>query len=379
MIGIIFVGDIKFCPYLKKYTDILEKKHIKYEVIFWNRDGEYDEKFENDIYYIFKKQSILRQAPYKKIKDFIEFGKFSSRRIKEKNYQGLIFLSTLSAVFLSPYILKKYKDRYIFDYRDLSYEHLLGFNLYLTYIIKNSYFTCISSKGFKKVLPKKYDYVTCHNLQYSDVENLKILKEKKVEFIQNKRPIVVSYLGFIRGYEHITKIIDKFGKDNRFILNYHGTGTDYIRIREYCLEKKYLNVFCTGYYDSSNKLKLMLETDILNNHYSINKNIKLATSNKLYDGIIYKRPQLVNKGSFDEKNIEMYGVGWSLDINDDEFTDKLYKAYMELDKDQFYKNCTNALKNIIEEDQVYLKTIDSFLYKITSKEENNEKKDSNCY
>lgn len=39
MIGIIYIGDLKYCPYLSKYVDIINQESKEYEILFWNREG----------------------------------------------------------------------------------------------------------------------------------------------------------------------------------------------------------------------------------------------------------------------------------------------------------------------------------------------------
>ena len=51
-------------------------------------------------------------------------------------------------------LLFKYKNNYILDIRDPSYEKFKLFNQILKKIICSSYFTTISSEGFLEFLPK---------------------------------------------------------------------------------------------------------------------------------------------------------------------------------------------------------------------------------
>lgn len=39
MIGLVFCGDLKYCPYIKRYLGILEDQNIEYKVYFWNSSG----------------------------------------------------------------------------------------------------------------------------------------------------------------------------------------------------------------------------------------------------------------------------------------------------------------------------------------------------
>ena len=39
MIGLVFCGDLKYCPYIRRYIERLELASKDYKVYFWNRGG----------------------------------------------------------------------------------------------------------------------------------------------------------------------------------------------------------------------------------------------------------------------------------------------------------------------------------------------------
>jgi len=120
MVGIVFCNDLNTCPYIDKYFQILKERDIAYEVIIWNRKG--DKKRFPDNFRVFNEKSDIHMARWKKIGSFIRFRKFLNRTIREQKYDRLIMLTTLPAIMCSHLLLHEYENKYIFDFRDLSYE-----------------------------------------------------------------------------------------------------------------------------------------------------------------------------------------------------------------------------------------------------------------
>ena len=86
-IGIVFVGDIAFCPYLAKYKEMCEEKGVEYDVIYWNRSN--DQTNYPDNYLAYNLQSNLKQSKHKKAKDYLDYSAFSEKGLKEQlEYEG---------------------------------------------------------------------------------------------------------------------------------------------------------------------------------------------------------------------------------------------------------------------------------------------------
>lgn len=94
----------------------------------------------------------------------------------------------MSAFFLKKKIFRKYKDKYIFDYRDASYEFIRPFKQKVDYIIKYSYANVLSSPGFLNILGNIGKYCISHNTKSF------YLREYNSNFIKEK--IIVSYIIF---------------------------------------------------------------------------------------------------------------------------------------------------------------------------------------
>ena len=353
MIALIFAGDIKYCPYIKRYCERLNLLGEKYEVLFWNRSGFQINLPDN--YIFFDYHSSLTKGKIAKVLDFYLFQKWVSKKIRENRYSKLILLSTLTGMFLF-HELKKFDKKYILDIRDYSYENNKLYYFLEKKIIRNSFFTCISSKGFKEFLPNA-DYVIAHNFNRNDIRNVK-------QFKKRKKPLKLVWNGVMRYFEYQKQYIDILKNDERFIMVYHGDGPELSDYQEYCKKNNISNVIFTGSYNNSMKEELLYDADILNNCYGYkdytSNEVKYAVSNRFYDGILYHIPQLVEREGFKAKWTIETKVGINLDINSD-LGDNLYDYYYSLDEEAFNKACEEIKNKVIEEDNIYIKKIDEFL------------------
>jgi len=356
MIGIIFIGNIEYCPYLKKYEQILQKDSIKYEVLFWNRNAS-SKKYPAN-YIFFNLNSGLSKSRFLKLFDFISFRNWLIDTIKNKRYTKLILLSTLSGIIIQQLINKKYQNKYIFDIRDYSYENIKLYKKIEDRLIKNSFFTCISSEGFKNFLPKNNSYLTVHNF---NCEDLKYHKEFKKKSTGSKLNLV--FIGAMRYFNHQSKIIDKLKNNDKFNLIYHGSGAELHKYKKYCEKSSIANIVFTGQYDNSGKYNLLKDADILNNSYDINKfmEVRYLISNKYYDGIIFGIPQLVEPKTYKCEKVEKNYLGIGIDINDSQFADELYEYYFSIDEEKLNQNCYTELKIVVQEDAHYTEMIKKFI------------------
>lgn len=364
MITLIFCGDLRYCPYIKRYTERLDKKGHKYEVLFWNRAGLRLDLPKN--YYCYNIPSSESLDKLKKLIDFWGFRKWVISHLKTHSCDGLILLSTLTAVLLSNK-LKIFSHRYIFDIRDYSYENIRFFRIIESTIIKNSFFTAISSKGFKKFLPK-YDYVIAHNFNRNEIPDLHYWTKK--EF-----PLKLVWNGTVRFFDFQKHYLDELKNDNRFIMVYHGTGTDLEKYKKYCEKENIKNVEFTGAYDNKDKEKLLKDAAILNNSYGGREGdeLRYAVSNRYYDGLIYRIPQLVEAEGYKASITESNKVGIALDANG-YFADKLASYYVSINEIEFNQDCEAALDLVLNEDNNYINSIDKFINEIEERGQNEKNK-----
>lgn len=355
MVALVFCGDLKYCPYIKRYIERLEKGQQDYKVFFWNR-GSFEMKL-SDHYIYYDKSSELTISKIEKFRDFVKFRKWLTRQLSLYHCDKIIALSTLSGVFLGRYLYSG-KTKYMFDIRDYSYEHVKPFYAVEKKVIENSAVTVISSAGFKAFLPK-HNYIIAHNFNRNDVVAGATFKktEGKINFVWN---------GVMRYYEFQKQYLNALKNDPRFNIIFHGDGPELSLFKEYCASNGFENVVFTGAYDNSDKAELLRNAHILNNCYghakSAEKKVKYAVPNRFYDGIIYHIPQIVEPEGYKSEWVKKAAVGENFAANES-FADKLYEYYMNIESQDFNKACDTALDQVIKEDDKYIAAIDDFINK----------------
>lgn len=353
VIALIFFGDLKYCPYLNRYTERLDLLDKKYEVLFWNRSG--DKLVLPDNYFYYEEKSDLTKNKFNKFFDFVKARNWFIKRLEKTKPDKVIFLSTLSAIFLADYIINS-KIKYILDIRDYSYENIKIFAFLEKKLIKNSCFTAISSEGYINFLPK-HNYIIAHNFNRAD-----LLHKKK--YNKNKNiPVRILFNGVIRFFNWQKQYLDALKNDNRFKLIYYGEGPELELYKNYSKLNNILNIEFKGPYENKNKHLILNEADIINNTYGNIYNItktKYAISNRFYDGLIFHIPQLVEPDGFKTSLILKNRIGTNLSVNPN-FANELYDYYMNIDENKFDNDCNNALEKILLEDIRYIEQIDNFI------------------
>lgn len=339
MIGIVCFLSTRYAQFAYKYINVLEKNKIPYEFIFWNREGDYNE--EKDNWIPFDENINSFQPFYKKIFSFIKFSIFMRKKIKERKYDKLIVLISQTAIPLTDLLLFKYKKKYIYDYRDVTFENIKLYKMLINKLVKNSCFTAISSKGFMKYLDSDNTYVLSHNTR-----NFELLNIDK----NNSSKIRIVYWGMVRQLDFNCKICDLFANDDRFEIYYHGAGY-HNELKEYCKEKKYENIIITGSYNLENIKEFVKNTDIILNLYDNDKQQMPAMTVKFYDSIMYGKPMLVNKYSYMSQLVNEYNLGFIFDEKDNFILDKLYEQYTQFNYCN-YEVMRKEIYELIKEDDI---------------------------
>ena len=352
-IAIVFCSDLKYCPYMSRYIEILERNKIEFKVYFWNRSGLELKLPANYKCYNVSSKLNLRKL-YKAI-DFYKFRRWIIRELKKTKPQKIIILSTLTGVILEDY-LREALSSYIFDIRDYSYEYILPFFYLEKRVIENSHTTVISSPGFKEFLPNSR-YLIAHNFNRNDIKKQYYFKKNLDE------PISFVWNGVMRFFDYQRMYINALKNDERFNIVYHGDGPEMDKFIEYCSVNNIRNVILTGSYVNSDKERLLSHASIINNCYGYVKNpgnkLKYAISNRFYDGIIYHIPQAVEPVGYKTDLVLMnsLGVNYSADKN---FADLLYEYYSGINSEEFDRSCDKVLKSVINDDDVFIEKLEEF-------------------
>ncbi|MBD7913308.1 glycosyltransferase [Clostridium cibarium] len=340
-------AKLAYMPYINFYLEELACDENEIHILYWNRDDKSDIKLPyNVIFHEFKLYQEDEVKKYKKIPSFIKYRKYANELIKKDEFDLIIVLSTLPGVLLYNVLKKQYANRYIFDYRDFTFENIKFYKNIVRNLIINSKVTFVSSNGFRKYLPKLDKIYTTHNILLDSIEN----RIKRNELQQKHNPIRVGCWGFIK-YESVNKkIIEQLANDSRFEIHYYGRQQSVAyNLKEYCSKNNVKNVYFHGEYKPEERYEFQKETDILNNLYDINLITSSAMSNKYYDGIVFYIPQICSLGSFMGAQVEKVNVGLNCDPYRENFADILYDYYKSIKWEEFEKNCDLELERVLNE------------------------------
>ena len=338
----------KFMPYMNFYLDNIPSDNNEVHILYWNRDlkSENLSALEGYTFHEFCEYQEDDVSICSKIIPFLKYRRYASKIIRKGNYDFIIVLHTLPAILIAD-ILKEYRNRYILDYRDSTYEKFAPFKKIVGLLVKWSRFTFVSSDAFRRYLPacESDKIITSHNILLDSLNH----QHDKERLEKTSAKIRVAFWGFIRHKDVNIKLIDRLSNDGRFELHYYGREQHIAHeLKEHVKDIGANNVFFHGEYIPTDRYKFILQTDIIHNVY-LDNNTMLAMGNKFYDGIIFRIPQICMPGSFMAEMCDKYGIGIAIDPDNEDFANILAKYYKNIDLARFKEACAEALSRIIEE------------------------------
>lgn len=327
----------------------MRKDENEIHFIYWKKDNNPDIALPDDIItHAFNYHQDDEVPKVTKIKGFILFRKFTKMILKEGQFDLIIALTSIPCVLMKDILIKQYSNRFIFDYRDYTFEAIGFYKRIITKLVNASLVTFISSDSFRMYLPNNDRIYTTHNILLDSLN----FRDVRRRTTRKNDCIRIRYWGFIR-HESINKtLISKLANDKRFELHYHGREQETAKnLKRYCNENKISNIFFHGEYSPLERYNFAAETDILHNLFENDTQMSNAVSNKYYDGLIFYIPQICNLGSSMGNKIQENCVGLACNIKDGDFADKLFEYYTTIKWDQFETNCDRELTDIRSEYQ----------------------------
>lgn len=367
---ILIVGfsKLEYMPYLKLYKEALENEHgVSVDLLVWDRDGGKKNSSNDDIrpfkgLYRFREELDDDKRKIEKVKPFLKFRKYLLSVLKSGDYNKLILMHTFPALLICDVLFFKYKKKYIFDFRDVTYEKNPLFRFLIKTIAKMSYQTFLSSKEFSKFFSGVKNISIVHN---ASVKELREKKRASVKTDPQRTPIKIGFWGFIRHLDVNLKIIQSLANDKRFELHYFGKKNDVQeQLKKYIQSKEIRNIYFHGEYEHQKRADFIVGVDLIHNVYR-NDVTKYAMGNKFYDGILFGKPQICSKGSVMGNVVENMNIGMVVDVLDEyeqrKMADKIYEYYSVLDKRIFLDNCDKVRERVVEEMQESLNKIRLFV------------------
>lgn len=340
-------SKLKYMPYIQLYLSEFDNHQNEIDVLYWNRDNKEDIDLPYNVTLLEFNHYLEDEVPkHKKIMSFAKYRKYFKKIISTFNYDLIIMLTTIPAILNYSILSKKFKNKYIFDYRDVTFEKFTLYKYFLNKVIGDSIITLISSDAFRKHFKNDSRIHTTHNLSIEELNNRGI----RSNFSRDNKTIRIRYWGLIRHENINIEIISKISKDPRFELHYHGREQDTaIKLKRYCELNNINNVFFHGEYKPNERYRFAKETELIHNIFENDNTMQPAMSNKYYDGIVYQIPQLCNLGSYMGERVTNNDVGYEIDPYKENFLDEIYNYYYSLSWEKFQINCEADLSQIISE------------------------------
>ena len=350
-IALIIPCNIWFAPFVNIYTRVLDEHKIQYDIISWNKDGNENNK---GLQY---EKNIKDENLFVKLFHYVKFASFAKNTVRKNKYDKLIVFTPQCAIFMSRFLKKHYKNRYIFDYRDLSIEQNKVFRASFKQVLSNSCANVVSSPGFLKCLPKNYNYLISHNFNI-DIVREALEDNTKVHFY--KKELNILTIGGIRDYTSNIEVVKSLANKEGVNISFVGKGPASDPIKQYATEKEINNVTVMGYYKKEDEHKYIAEASFLNIFYPTIISHSTALSNRFYNALIYKKPMIVTTNSIQGDYVEKYNLGLSL-----ENCEMLYEKcieYLETENcDSFNKRCNDLLKEFINDYEEWSKMLHNFI------------------
>lgn len=342
-------AKIKYMPYMNFYLENIDSYKNEVHILYWNRDlqDEPVDKYTSYILHEFRCYQEDDVSKISKIKNFAKYRNYAKSIIKQEKFDFIYILHSLPGVLVADILKSRYVGKYIFDYRDSTYEGFAPFKRIVGQLVENSAATFVSSDGFRKLLPAQCSnkIYTSHNLL---LDSLSHREEKEKNGIASEK-IRIAFWGIIRNEEINKVIIDRASADQRFELHYYGREQQIaLRLKAYAKSIGAENVLFHGEYAPEDRYIFVRNTDIIHNIYNDN-NMMIAMANKYYDGIIFKLPQLCMTGSFMAHLAETNEIGLSCNPYNTNFTEEVYRYYKNMDSTQFFESCDIELERVLDE------------------------------
>lgn len=357
MVGIICFWDRYATPYLSKYENLFEQLGVKYEVLFWNRLAKPCKTTvtqEEHFVYINK---YCKQGKTKII-SFIGWRHECIKILKRKKYKYLVLLSTVPAILLEDYVLRYYKDKYVFDIRDYTLEANKLFRKMVMALVKNSCITPISSKGYLRWLEPSDKIMVNHNITIDNSKNFDV-----PDFSEDK-PIKLSFVGNVRLDTQTKAMLITLGKSEKIEQHYFGRILPLCDIEQVTKGHQLTNVVLHGPFNRDDKIDIYRNTDLINTVYvnaEKEEDIPLGDStplpNRLYDAIVFYRPLVTSQGTYLAELADQYHLGLNINGFDKNIEQQILDYTRHFNKEEFKDGCNRLRKEVMIEEERFINTI----------------------
>ena len=344
-ICIIGTSNIKHISLISLYTKYFDQNSRYYDIIYLDRYGIEEKTNANQVY---RYSDVNSAGLLGKLKMFWRFRRYVKDILKKNDYAYVITWQTTGAYLFADILLRRYKNRFVINVRDYVIENNIVFRTILKKLVKKSYFTTISSDGFRLFLPKA-EYIKVNSVNEEILEN--IFGRPLVK----QGPIKIGFAGNCRYFRESYKLIDALANDNRFELWYCGTNSKVLE--DYASKRMINNVRTMPTFDPKDTIDIMSDFNIVNSAFG---NDAMDNSTlmpiRLYTAIAIHRPILVNSNTQLAKEVTKGNIGYVIE-DYSTLADDLYSYYLSLEPEYFSNACEKYLKTARDENELFYSVV----------------------
>lgn len=352
-VAILGVADIRHMTMISIYTEYLREKGIEYEIICSNRYKDNEIGYDGVKTYKYPMMDSSR-SKFVKFFYFVAFRQYAIKLLKKNKYDFVIVWGENTAVLFADYLSKK--EKYCVNIRDSNFSRMPFYFQKLQKAVWNSTFSTWCAQRGLELLPK-HDYIIVLN------QNLKLLAdaEKKKGMCTRGQKIHIGAIGAIRYIEDSKKLMSALGNDDRYILQFFGTG--YEELEKYAMKKDIKNVEFYGKFYPEQTAELLNRIDVMNVYCGDgrdDKNITLGSPIRFgYATYLYK-PSIVSPNTRLSEKVSELGIGFTVDSFEN-LADRFYNWYYDLDFKKFTEGCDSYNREFDESFKRFYHACDQYI------------------
>ena len=355
MIAIVLACEVKAEPPVEVYLEEIQKAGLDYQIICWapRSNSPIHKNPEGCIEFSYKKRDGSLKS---KLKNYWHFRRFLIKQLKVLKPEKIIFIPTQAGILLPRRFFRRMDGNYYFDYRDPGYEKYGFYRKRVMNMVRHSFATAISSKGFLNILEPSDRYVLAHNGY--------VYQAKTPGLANAEPPYKIISIGTLRTPEFVWNEIVPFVHDNRFEVHLYGTGDERtVRFLRETLEKEHIkNVFYHGVFQNEELPAIIQSADALLVYYLSKIDGLYHMPDRLYLGLEYSKPMVANADTYCAKYLVENSIGFGLDQAKPDL-EGLSKFLSSVNPSTIYQNCSTCLKQIEKDNETWRTSIRAFLKK----------------
>lgn len=330
---------------IKRINTLVESGH---NVLVYGFDnGLYSDNISNYLCPVYR-QNIETNG--NRLKGFLDRVKLIKKICTQLKDGDIVYLFGIELCF--SYYIQRHNNYYIYEQADLNYTKLsFGFAVRLfrmidSFLINKSLITILTSQGFIDYLypkgNKSKKIILIENKLSHNLKNL--IVPNPVININKLRFGFVGAIRYPRTIFTFAKVIGQFFPQHEF--HFYGEGKSSTEAILLC--NQYKNLFYHGKFQNPYDLPFIYEHIDLNIvcYDTSSKNVQIAEPNKLYESAYFLKPLVVSKGTFLEKKVLDWGIGFSCDASN---IDDVVEFVNSLSNDKIIQ-CVEKCKSIPNED-----------------------------